>query len=56
MSLKEDLIKFIMFNCTDYSEEYLEKLSIEALVICKVEIELKALENRNDSRNSVKNS
>ena len=49
MPVKEDLIKFILSNSSNYSQEYLEKLTIEALVICKVEIELKARKNDKDS-------
>ncbi len=44
MPLKEDLIKFILSNTSNYSRVILENISIEALVICKVEIELKLRE------------
>jgi hypothetical protein len=48
MPLKEDLIKFILFNSSNYLPDHLENMSIESLVICKVEIELKLRQNKSD--------
>ena len=41
MALKIELINFILHHSSDYTKEYLETLTIEILVILKVEIELK---------------
>jgi hypothetical protein len=56
MSFKKGLITFILNHSPGYNVTHLETLTIESLVILKVEIELKLRENKNNPGNQASSS